>query len=44
MRATNAAKNTAVLIDETIKKIKDGSEIVSITNEDFVKVAEGTKR
>jgi len=39
MRAADAAKNTASLIEETVKKIKDGSVIVDTTNEAFGKVA-----
>ncbi len=39
MRAAEAAKNTAGLIDETVKKIKAGSEIVRHTNGEFSKVA-----
>ena len=39
MRAADAAKNTANLIEGSVKKIKTGSEIVSKTNEAFGKVA-----
>jgi len=39
LRATDAARNTALLIEESVKKIKDGSEIVTITNDDFSGVA-----
>ena len=39
MRAAEAAKNTSVLIDGTVKKIKDGSDLVGKTNEGFVEVA-----
>jgi len=39
LRAADAAKNTAGLIEETIKKVKDGGEIVSKTNEAFTEVA-----
>ena len=39
MRAAEAAKNTAELIEGTVKKINDGSALVSSTNEAFVKVA-----
>ena len=41
MRSANAAKNTALLIEKTVKKVGDGSEIVSTTNEAFSKVAIG---
>ncbi|SDU67100.1 methyl-accepting chemotaxis protein [Desulfobacula phenolica] len=40
MRAADAAKNTAELIDGSVKKINEGSKLVSTTNEDFSKVAE----
>lgn len=39
MRAADAAKNTAGLIDGTVKKIKAGSQIVERTNEAFSDVA-----
>jgi methyl-accepting chemotaxis protein len=39
MRAADAAKNTANLIEGTVKKVKDGSELVSRTNEAFKQVA-----
>ena len=42
MRAADAAKNTADLIEGTVKKIKDGSELVTRTNEAFSQVATGT--
>ncbi len=44
MRAADAAKNTANLIEGTVKKIKNGSDIVSRTNEAFGKVAGGAKK
>jgi methyl-accepting chemotaxis protein len=44
MRAAEAAKNTSHLIEETVKKIKDGSGIVGRTNETFIKVAGGSKK
>jgi len=44
MRAADAAKNTANLIEESVKKIKGGSEVVSKTNEAFGKVATGSKK
>jgi len=42
MRAANAAKDTAVLIEGTVKKVNDGSKLVSSTNEAFMKVAESS--
>ncbi|MBI4632595.1 MAG: Cache 3/Cache 2 fusion domain-containing protein [Deltaproteobacteria bacterium] len=44
MRAADAAKNTETLIAETVKKIKNGSDIVSKSNEAFGKVATGSKK
>ncbi len=44
MRAAQAAKTTAELIEETVKKVNDGSELVNATNGDFLKVAEGSSR
>jgi len=39
MRAADAAHNTAILIEESVKKIKDGTGLVTITNNDFSGVA-----
>ncbi|MGA2227579.1 MAG: methyl-accepting chemotaxis protein, partial [Syntrophobacteraceae bacterium] len=39
MRAADAAKNTADLIESTVKKIKDGSEVVEKTSVEFSRVA-----
>ncbi len=44
MRAAEAAKDTAGLIDGTVKKVKDGSEIVSRTNDAFTKVAQSSTK
>jgi methyl-accepting chemotaxis protein len=44
MRAAEAAKNTAALIEETVKKVNDGSELVSSTNEAFTEVAESASK
>jgi len=44
LRASDAAKNTAGLIEGSVKKIKIGSEIVSRTNDAFGKVAVGAKK
>ncbi len=42
MRAAAAAKDTAQLIEGTVKKVNDGSHLVSTTNEAFMKVAESS--
>lgn len=39
MRAADAAKNTAQLIEGTVKKVKDGWELVDRTNAEFREVA-----
>ena len=39
MRAAEAAKNTSQLIEDTVRKIRDGSELVGKTNEAFGAVA-----
>lgn len=44
MRAADAAKNTADLIEGTVKKVSDGSELVTKTNEAFGQVAESSKK
>jgi methyl-accepting chemotaxis protein len=44
LRASEAAKNTANLIEGTVKKIKDGSEIVDRTNEAFQQVATSSNK
>jgi len=44
MRSAESAKNTANLIDDSIKRIKNGSEIVSKTNEAFERVLTGAKK
>ncbi|MGC8810704.1 MAG: methyl-accepting chemotaxis protein [bacterium] len=44
MRAAEAAKNTASLIEGSVKKIKNGSDIVNKTNEAFGKVALSSKK
>ena len=44
MRAADAAKNTANLIDGTVKKIKGGSEIVSRAGNAFANVADASKQ
>ena len=44
MRSAEAAKNTSELIEGTVKKIKDGSELTETTNEAFSKVSESNKK
>jgi len=44
MRAADAAKNTSELIEGTVKKIGDGSELVATTNNAFSKAAESTAK
>ncbi|MCM2284090.1 MAG: methyl-accepting chemotaxis protein [Desulfobacula sp.] len=44
IRAATAAKDTAQLIEGTVKKVSDGSALVASTNEAFVKVAENAAR
>jgi len=44
MRAADAAKNTADLIEGTVKKVGDGSDLVTKTNEAFTKVAESSSK
>jgi methyl-accepting chemotaxis protein len=39
MRAAEAARNTAVLIEGTVKKVKDGGDLVATTNDAFAEVA-----
>ena len=42
MRAAEAAKNTADLIEGTVKKVQDGSLLVATTNDAFSQVKEST--
>ena len=44
MRAAEAAKNTSMLIEGTVKKIKEGSSLVTNTNEAFVQVSESSTK
>jgi len=44
MRAADAAKNTADLIEGTVKKVSDGSELVTRTNESFDQVTESSSK
>jgi methyl-accepting chemotaxis protein len=44
MRAADAAKNTAQLLEDTVMSVKDGSELVSRTNEAFTQVAQSSSK
>ncbi len=44
LRAADAAKDTADLIEGTVKKVKDGSELVTHTNDAFAKVSESAAK
>jgi methyl-accepting chemotaxis protein len=44
MRAADAAKNTSDLIEGTVNKINDGSDLVTSTNEAFTQVAESAAK
>jgi len=44
MRAADAAKNTAQLIEGTVKKVNDGSALVTTTNDAFSQVAESAAK
>ena len=44
LRAADAAKDTAHLIESTVKKVHDGSQLVSATNEAFDNVAKSTQQ
>jgi methyl-accepting chemotaxis protein len=44
MRAAEAAKNTAELIEGTLKKVEDGTKLVSTTNNAFSEVASSTQK
>jgi methyl-accepting chemotaxis protein len=44
MRAAGAAKNTAELIEGTVKKVSDGTTLVQTTNNAFNEVADSTKK
>jgi methyl-accepting chemotaxis protein len=44
MRAADAAKNTANLIEGTVKQVKDGGELVSRTNDNFGEVARSSAK
>jgi len=44
MRSADAAKNTAELIEGTVKKVNDGSGLVDRTNDTFSKVADSASK
>ena len=44
MRAADAARNTAGMIEGTVKKVKDGSGLVARTNEAFIEVAKSASK
>jgi methyl-accepting chemotaxis protein len=44
MRAADAARNTATLIEGTVNKIKAGSQLVTKTSQDFKQVTESTAK
>lgn len=44
MRAADAAKNTATLIEDTVKKVNEGSCLLDSTNEAFTEVASSTSQ
>ena len=44
MRAAEAAKNTAALIEGTVKKVSDGSMLVKTTNEAFGEVSQNAAK
>ena len=44
MRAADAAKDTAELIEGTVKKVNQGTDLVSTTNEAFSKVADSSTK
>ena len=44
LRSAEAAKNTAALIDGTVKKVMDGTELVAKTNDAFKQVNESSSR
>ncbi|MCP4110380.1 MAG: hypothetical protein GY749_33485 [Desulfobacteraceae bacterium] len=43
-KASEAVKNTTVLIENTVKKVSDGEKLVNKTNEDFVEVGQNTSK
>ena len=44
MRASEAARNTAALIDDSVKRIQEGTGLVDVTNKDFDDVAQSAAK
>jgi len=44
MRATDSAKNTAVLIEDIVNRVKGGEKLVSVTNEAFGDVTQSSTK
>ena len=44
IRAAEAAKSTATMIEGTVSKVKDGCELVQKTGEEFKEVGAGSKK
>ena len=44
IRSADAAKNTTLLIEDTVGKVKDSSKVVSVTHDAFATVAEETDK
>jgi methyl-accepting chemotaxis protein len=44
LRSADAAKNTAGLIEGTVKKVKDGTQLVDTTNESFIQAVEAANK
>lgn len=44
LRATDAAKNTADLIENTVRKVRDGAELAAKTNNAFSQIAEKSEK
>ncbi|MFA7382745.1 MAG: methyl-accepting chemotaxis protein [Desulfurivibrionaceae bacterium] len=44
MRAAEAARETSVLIEQTVSKVQEGSVLVDKTNDEFNKVSAGTSK
>lgn len=44
MRAAEAARNTSELIEGTVKKVKEGSDLVVMTNDAFAEVAKSSEK
>ncbi len=44
MRASDAARNTSALIDDSVKRIQEGTGMVDVTNKDFDDVAQSAAK